>query len=164
MLALFASTTQKSYYQNTRDRKRDLEKLLGLGDLAIAPTPGMGGVRGRIARVTTFQNFMLAALLAADLAGLGASIADAIPTPPSRQVAIALRVHFERSRRGAASFPLIVTQGKAVVSSLTARPGTLALVRLRSGSYQVFVLGRTTCTRPLVVGSEPVESASITCP
>jgi hypothetical protein len=54
VFAILASSTQKGYYANTRDRKRELEEKLGLGDLAIAPTPGMGGMRGRLARVTTF--------------------------------------------------------------------------------------------------------------
>lgn len=90
VLAMLANATGRSYYKSTRDRKRELEERLMLGAFTIAPTPGMGSLRGRLARVTTFQTFMLGALLAADLAGLGTCIARALPPdgPPYVVVAV----------------------------------------------------------------------------
>lgn len=71
LLAYAANLTQKGYYYAIRDKKRLLELRLGLGELAIQTTRGMGNRRmRRLGRVTTFQAAVLLALAAANLGGI----------------------------------------------------------------------------------------------
>ncbi len=74
LLAIAANRTQKGYYYAIRDKKRLLELRLGLGELAIQTTHGMGNRSfRRIGRVTTFQVAVLSVLAVADLAGIAAA-------------------------------------------------------------------------------------------
>jgi hypothetical protein len=165
VLAILASTTQRSYYQNTRDRKRDLEEQLGLGDLAIAPTPGMGAVRRRLARVTTFQTFMLVALLVADLAGLGTSIVDALPSRASPRVVVAIRVQVLLAAHSVGTVPVVTsTSGGNVAATSTTQPNGTTLLRLQPGRYQVSTWVTGLCTRTLRVTEAPLQGITIRCP
>jgi hypothetical protein len=47
-ISIFANYTGHTYYRETRDLKTRLEHDLGLGDRAIATTPGMGSARHRL--------------------------------------------------------------------------------------------------------------------
>lgn len=70
-LALVAGRVQRAYYRQTKAHKAKLEALLGLDDLAIKTTPGMGGTARTIAKVTTFHTLILTVILALDIAGIG---------------------------------------------------------------------------------------------
>jgi hypothetical protein len=74
LLSLAASVVQRGYYQAARNHKKDIEAELGLGDLSIITTPGMGSVISRIGRVTTFNYVLLSALSIIDLAGCVAAL------------------------------------------------------------------------------------------
>ena len=165
VLAMLASTTQRSYYQSTRDRKRDLEERLGLGELAIAPTPGMGAVRRRLARVTTLQTFMLVALLVADLAGLGTSIVDALPSRESPRVIVAIRVEGLLAAHSVGKVPVVTsTSGGYVAATSTTQPNGTTLLRLQPGRYQLSTWETGLCTRPLRVTDAPLQGITIRCP
>jgi hypothetical protein len=163
-LAMLASTTQRSYYQNTRDRKRDLEERLGLGDLAIAPTPGMGAVRRRLARVTTLQTFMLAALLVADLAGLGTGIVDALPSRGSPRVIVAIRVEVRLAGHSFTVPVVTSTSGGSVAATSTTQSNGTTLLRLQPGRYQLSTWATGLCTRTLRVTDAPLQGITIRCP
>jgi hypothetical protein len=163
VLAMLASRTQNSYYQNTRDRKRQLEEHLGLGELAIAPTPGMGGMRGRLARVTTFQTFMLAALLAADLAGIATSIAKAFPSGRTPTVVAAVHLQLVRPARAAKSIPVVASQaGTVEATSLVDANGTTVL-RLRPGRYRIATWTGQLCERTINITSAPFQVVELRC-
>jgi hypothetical protein len=162
ILAILAGNTQKTYYENTRDRKNQLEQELGLGNYAIAPTPGMGGIRGRLARVTTFQTFMLGALLAADLAGLGTAISKAFPTNKPPRVVVAVRVKTRRSSVSA-TVPVVASQGNRVRASAMAHPGELLALELRPGTYRLAAWTRNQCQRMVTVTSTPLQGVELRC-
>lgn len=91
LLAIAANLTQKDYYLAARDTKSTLERRLGLGDLAIRTTPGMGSRRiRRLGRVTTFQVVVLIALGVADVFGATASLArePAETTPTAKTTSV----------------------------------------------------------------------------
>lgn len=82
ILALVAGSVQRSYYRQTKTHKARIEALLGLGDLAIRTTPGMGSTARRLAKVTTFHNAILSILLLLDCTGLTYSIWQVHPLTP----------------------------------------------------------------------------------
>jgi hypothetical protein len=163
VFAILASRTQKGYYANTRDRKRELEEKLGLGDLAIAPTPGMGGMRGRLARVTTFQAFILIAILLADLAGLGTCIAKALPSTTQPRVAVAVRVFVPRGHRPT-TVPLVASQGGHVVQAGTMLLDSTTLLKLPPGRYEFSSWMDRLCVQTVQITPAPLQSATIRCP
>lgn len=73
VFGLSAGRTQRGYYHHVRDHKERLEERLGLGELAITTTPGMGGRLARAGKVHTFHSWILAMLLVLDLGG-GAAV------------------------------------------------------------------------------------------
>lgn len=162
ILAILASKTQKTYYESTRDRKAQMELELGLNQHAIAPTPGMGGLRGRLARVTTFQTFMLGALLAADLAGLGTAIAKVFPAGKPLTVVVVVRVETSRPAR-ASAVPVVASQGTRVRSSGTARRGEAAVLRLRPGTYRLSAWNGKLCGLTVMVDSTPLQGVELRC-
>jgi hypothetical protein len=163
VLAMLASGTQRGYYANTRDRKRELEEKLGLGDLAIAPTPGMGGGRGRLARVTTFQTFILLAILLADLAGLGTCIAKALPNTTQPQVAVAIHVFAPRDHRPA-TVPLVTSKDGQVVQASAMLVDSTTLLKLLPGRYEFSSWTNRLCVQAVQITSAPLQSATIRCP
>jgi hypothetical protein len=164
VLAMLATATQRSYYENTRDRKRQLETRLGLGEHAIAPTPGMGAIRGRIARVTTFQAFMLAALLAADLAGLGTSIAKAFPSGRASAVVVAVHVELAHPRRSARSIPIVASEAGKVTTTGSVQDDRTAMLRLMPGRYRIAAWTGQLCQRTANVSSAPLQGVRLRCP
>jgi hypothetical protein len=162
VLAMLAAATQKGYYQTTRDRKRELENRLGLGDLAIAPTPGMGSLRGRIARITTFQAFMLVALLLADLTGLVTSVIEAFPSRAATPVALAVQMTVARADRRRA-IPLVVSDGHRVVLERLTRDGQISLLSLRPGTYRLTGGIGSQCVRDVGVTSAPLQVITLSC-
>jgi len=163
VFAMLASTTQKSYYANTRDRKRELEEKLALGDLAIAPTPGMGSVRGRLARVTTFQTFILIAILLADLAGLGTCIAKALPHTTQLRVAVAVHVFVQRDHRPT-MVPLVASQDGHIVQAGTTPLRSTTLLKLPPGRYEFSSWMDRLCVQTVQITSAPLQNATIRCP
>jgi hypothetical protein len=163
VFAMLASRTQKGYYANTRDRKRALEEKLGLGDLAIAPTPGMGGMRGRLARVTTFQAFILIAILLADLAGLGTCIAKALPSTTQPRVAVAVHVFVPRGHRPT-MVPLVASQGSHVLQAGTMLLDSTTLLKLPPGRYEFSSWMDRLCVQAVKITTAPLQSATIRCP
>jgi hypothetical protein len=74
-MAVAANSTQKDYYHAIREKKRLIEMQLGMGDLAIQTTRGMGNRRiHRIGRVTTFQVAVLLILAVANTAGIAVAL------------------------------------------------------------------------------------------
>lgn len=163
VLAMLASRTQKSYYQNTRDRKRQLEERLGLGEHAIAPTPGMGGLRGRLARVTTFQTFMLGALLAADLAGLASSIAKAYPSGGTSTVIVAVHVELVRPARTAKAIPVVASEAGTVEATSLLDANETTVLRLRPGQYRIATWTGQLCERTIGITSSPLQVVELRC-
>lgn len=163
VFAMLASRTQKGYYANTRDRKRALEEKLGLGDLAIAPTPGMGSMRARLARITTFQAFILIAILLADIAGLGTCIAKALPSTTQPRVAVAVHVFFPRGHRPT-TVPLVASQGSHVVRAGTMLLDSTTLLKLPPGRYEFSSWMDRLCVQAVRITTAPLQSATIRCP
>jgi hypothetical protein len=162
LISILANQTQHDYYKNVRDLKRDIENRLELGDLAVATTLGMGGMRGRIARVTTFQNLILGALLAADLAGVGVSVGQAMQATPDPKIALVARVvgHHDPPR----SVPLVLSRRGRIAVTATLNPTETVTLRLRPGRYQVavFAAGRL-CKSTVSVTTTPLQSLAIRC-
>jgi hypothetical protein len=75
VLALVAGRVQRTYYRQTKEHKAKLEELLGLGDLSIKTTSGMGGTAPVIAKVTTFHTAILSVVLMLDLLGFSYAMA-----------------------------------------------------------------------------------------
>jgi hypothetical protein len=163
LVSILASTVQHSYYQNVRDRKQDLEKLLGLGPLALQTTAGMGGVRGRLARVTTFQRSILAALLVADVAGLVVAINQATRSAPAPKVALVTRVA-TGEREWRRPVPLVLSRDGHIEARATPRPSEMVVLRLRPGRYRVSALAGRLCTSTVSVTGSPLQSLVIRCP
>lgn len=69
-MSLAAGRTQRSYYHSARERKRTLEERLGLGDLTIDATPGMGGGRRRFGKVHQVHAAVIGVILLLDIAGV----------------------------------------------------------------------------------------------
>jgi hypothetical protein len=162
-VSILANRTQHDYYKNARDLKRDLEGRLGLGDLAIATTAGMGGLRGRIARVTTLQMLVLSALLVADLTGLGAAIEHSCRSAPPSKVEVAVRV-LVRHRTVARRVPLVLSRDGRIQATATLRPGEMAILRLRPGGYKVATLAGRLCASRASITDAPLQSIVIRCP
>jgi hypothetical protein len=161
--AILANRTQHGYYRNVRDAKRTLEDRLGLGDLALATTPGMGGRHWRLARVATFQTLILSALLAADLVGLVAGVREAVKSPAAPTIELAMRVVV---KRGASirSFPLVLVRAGKIEAGATPRPGELVLLRVRPGRYTLSALTPSPCSAAAVVTKAPLQSLVVRCP
>jgi hypothetical protein len=162
VVSILANQTQHSYYKNARDRKRYLENRLGLDDLALTTTPGMGGARERLASVTRFQNFILGALLAADLTGLGVAVERAFSSKPDPRVQVAAQVQ-AKSRHASRKVPLVVTRKGRIEASAMPRPRELVMLRLRPGRYQVSVFAGKLCTSRASITSAPLQRLVIRC-
>ncbi len=74
VLSLAANQVQRNYYRQAKRHKAMIEERLGLGDLAIRTTPGMGSQVKRVGKVTTFNTAILTILLGLDVTGLTLSI------------------------------------------------------------------------------------------
>jgi hypothetical protein len=160
-VSILAIGVQHSYYRNARDLKRALEKKLGLDKHAIATTKGMGGKRKRIAKVSTFQNVMLGALIVADLTGLGAAIAHAERAPKPAMVEVAVQVSGAST---ASPAPVVFSRNGRIATTSSAVPGKDALIRVRSGNYTVSVLvGGKVCSRNAIVTAAPLQAVAMSC-
>jgi hypothetical protein len=73
-VAVIASATQRGYYRAIRDHKGRIETWMGLGELAIVTTVGMGSGGRRLIRVTTLYTLLLLLLGLLDLGGGGYAI------------------------------------------------------------------------------------------
>lgn len=69
LLAALVTQTQHLYYRAARDKLKQFQQRLGLGDLGISTTPSMGSRYERIARVRTLNTVMFCLLGVIDLAG-----------------------------------------------------------------------------------------------
>lgn len=61
-LSYAAVRVQQGYYQAARDHKAAIEHCLGLGDLSVTTTPGMGSTIRRLGKVNTFNLVVLGVL------------------------------------------------------------------------------------------------------
>ena len=163
ILSMLANKTQHEYYGNVRDRKNDLEDRLKLGELRLATTVGMGAVRTRLARVTTLQQFILLALLAADLIGAGAGVSRASRSGPTARVELAARVVLQ-SVKSPPSAPIVFSRRGHIDASATPRPDEAVLLRLDPGRYEVFALTGQVCWRTVLVTKTPLQDLAIHCP
>lgn len=73
VLAILVTRTQHLYYREARDKLKQLQQRLGLGELGISTTPSMGSRYKRIATVRTFNSVMFSLLGVIDLAGIAAT-------------------------------------------------------------------------------------------
>jgi hypothetical protein len=168
-MSIRATTTQHDYYRAVRDTKGSVEKRLGLGDLALTTTPGMGGHRRRFGRVTTIQKLILWALLAADVLGLVASGCVLFDTRFDKPaVTIVARaplvrgVHLNSSRRQAP--PILLRRDGEAVETVHAAPGAVFLASLVPGTYQAHFFAGRACSQKIEVRSEePLQRLSLRC-
>ena len=163
IVAWLASTTQHNYYKNVRDLKTRIEQRIGLGDLAIATTTGMGGTRWRLARITTFQKLILLALVTADIAGLATAITQAADPGAPAKAEVLVQVMPKRHQLSL-EVPIVFSSGERVAASVGARPGNLMRVQLAAGVYQLLTFGRTLCTRRVTVTTAPLQRLVVRCP
>lgn len=70
IFSMLASQVQTGYYRTARDHKRKLEDRLGLDDLSLSTTPGMGSTLRRLGKVTTFNVVLLSALALVNVMGV----------------------------------------------------------------------------------------------
>jgi hypothetical protein len=160
---MLANKTQHGYYRNVRDQKRNLENRLGLGDLALATTPGMGGARERLGRVTTFQNLILGALLVADLTGFAFAVRKHVGPEPAPKVEVAARV-VVGDHRQLRSVRVVFSRDGRIAAAASPRPGEVVILRLSPGRYQVGALAGRLCTSTRAVTTAPLQSLAIRCP
>jgi hypothetical protein len=162
-IAMLVSRTQHGYYRNIRDLKQRLEVRLALGDDRIATTPGMGGVRARLARLTTLQAVVLGALCLADLFGAAVSIvAAAEPDEPRHVQAIVRTVPPADSVRDAA--PVVLSQDGRVVASIAPQRGRALVARVRPGAYDVFWQARDrVCVATVTIAPTPLQRVDLIC-
>lgn len=160
IMSMLANKTQHDYYKNVRDRKNELERRLQLGDIALATTRGMGGIRKRIARITTLQQFILMALLVADLVGIGVSGAEALESSAAPKVAVAVSV----ATRSRTAVPVVLSRGGRAVATLTLTSGETVMVMVRPGTYQAAVVARQLCKRRVTLSSAPLQLLHVNCP
>lgn len=73
LLAMLVTRTQNSYYREAREKLKQLQQRLGLGEFGISTTPSMGSRYRRTATVRTFNTVMLSLLGVIDLAGMAAT-------------------------------------------------------------------------------------------
>ena len=73
LLAILVTRTQHLYYREARDKLKQLQQRLGLGELGISTTPTMSSRYERIAAVRTFNAVMFSLLGVIDLAGIAAT-------------------------------------------------------------------------------------------
>jgi hypothetical protein len=163
VLAILASKTQHDYYKNIRDLKEDLEQRLQLGSLGFRTTRGMGGARWRIARITTFQQFILALLLIADLTVLGAAIAHAAPSDPVAKVMVVLQVSAD-VRPPSRAVPVVLSQAGKIVASASALPEGIVTLRVAPGQYLVSAFAQGVCRRNATVSPAPLQRLRVRCP
>jgi hypothetical protein len=73
LLAMLVTKTQHLYYREARDKLKQLQQRLGLGEFGISTTPSMGSRYERIATVKAFNTIMFSLLGVVDLAGIVAT-------------------------------------------------------------------------------------------
>lgn len=69
VLSFIASRAQQQYYQNTRDRMKEIEETIGITSFGITTTGAMGGKSYRLGRVTTMNRLVLSILFALNVLG-----------------------------------------------------------------------------------------------
>jgi hypothetical protein len=162
-LCVLANHTQHGYYRNTRDRKNELEERLELGSFKLATTQGMGGIRARFGRVTTFQQLILVVLLAGDITGLVVSISHAARTASPPNVAVAARVVIEHGNKSL-TIPLVFSRASHISATTLVHPGEEVLLRLPPGRYQASTINTRLCSTSVMVTNAPLQSTVIRCP
>jgi hypothetical protein len=164
-LSILANKTQHSYYVSARKLKAKLEKRLGLGEVALQTTPGMGSGIARLGRVGTFLTVMLVAIGLVDLvgAGLAFGVGTSEDADTTRRVEVVARL----PAAAAAGFATTVVaadgegtpvQSRELGGRVDARP-----FRLLPGDYTFWVAGRTLCRRPVSVAEAPLMIVRLHC-
>lgn len=164
LLSSLANEAQHSYYRAARALKSKLEKQLGLEDLALATTPGMGSSFKRLGRVRTFLKIMLVAIAIVDLGGAAFAIEDATADPKSRPPSPrTVLIHLE-SAKARSWNALVVSRGEKVVESrrLPPQAGRL-LLEVPPGHYLVSLAGRSLCQRTIEVDRNSLQLATLAC-
>jgi hypothetical protein len=161
VMANMAMGVQKAYYRNARDQKRQFEDTLALGEHALKTTVSMGGIRSRIGRITTFQRVILSALVIADLTGFGVALEHAARRKiPAVEVAAQVSV---RGRAPTEQIPLVFRHGSDVVAALVTVPGTVSLVRVKPGAYEIVGLAGALCRTARTITSAPLQRVVLEC-
>jgi hypothetical protein len=164
IFAILASYTQHGYYKNARDLKERLEADLGLGDLAVRTTTGMGGSRKRLASLNTFQRIMLGLLILADATGAVAAIEHATRAETPTNVEVVVEVPAAADGASASrTVPIVLSRADDIVASAAPRAGEAITMRVAPGRYQMSVAERALCRRDIVVTSAPLQRLIVGC-
>lgn len=165
-MSFLANDVQHRYYQSARDRKRELEKKLELGEVALATTPGMGSGIERLGRVGTFLKVMLIAIAAADLVGAGFAVADAFDDLGSPGPQSIVLIHVKPPAQGRArEVALVISRNGQPIRSRALGPQRQILrLALDPGDYLASAISTTfSCTTPIRVRDEPVQLFKLRC-
>src|SRR5205085_6705804 len=116
----------------------------------------------RIARVTTFQKFILGALLVADAAGVAAGIGHAARSEPAPKVELVAQV-LVRPGHARWSVPIVVSRNGRIMATASPRPTEMVALHVRPGRYQLSVLADRVCTTTTTVTAAPLQTLIIRC-
>lgn len=160
-LSLLANNTQHGYYQSTRELKEKLEGRLGLGDLALQTTPGMGSRIERLGRVGTFLKTMLVAIALVDIVGAGICAHDVFSSDPGTPNLVRVVMRVPGPER---ELTAVISRNGQVVAERTTAPGEpMKSLSLEAGNYRISVLGQSICTEKLEVSPAPLQLIRLTC-
>lgn len=158
VLSILANETQTSYYHSARDLKKQIEDKLGIGEFALATTPGMGSGIGRLGKVGTFLRIMLAAIALTDLIGAGLiAHRQWFESSPHRVVVVLSRT------RDPERTVVVAQRGQVVAAREPSASGAYRSVKLEPGQYELWAASQHECRKPLLVSSAPVQLAGPPC-
>jgi hypothetical protein len=164
ILAIFATRTGHAYYQRTRDLKTLIEERLGLGDLAIKSTMGMGSRAAKLGKVTSFQTTMLVVLAAASVAGAIVTASDSSEDAPAAKVVVLPAAEVLHDGVATRATLIVLENGDGRTMRLVGSAGP----RIRSlvpGRYSVSLLAPKlpVCETAVVVRDRPLQRLRLLC-
>ncbi len=162
LLSILANETQHGYYTAARDRKTELERTLGLGDIALTTTPGMGSAVKRLGRVGTFLKTMLIAIAVIDLAGAAVLLRDEFSTD-TQAVALSVRVGTKVSYAFSPTTIGISEHGRLLATRGLDAQHSAKPILLEPGVYQLWANAPTACRRNLEITRAPFQAVALTC-
>lgn len=160
--SILANRTQHGYYRAARDVKGRLETQLGLDDLALSTTPGMGSRFGRLGQVRTFLSIMLAALVAVNLTGFVVCLAKAADGGSAAVRAI-VHVVLPAGTSPVDVSPLVVSRGERVIRSAELDRRASVFMSLEPGWYRASIFTTKVCAGSIRVTSVPLQSTRLDC-
>jgi hypothetical protein len=162
LLSILANETQHGYYTAARDRKAELEGTLGLGDVALATTPGMGSAVKRLGKVGTFLKTMLIAIAVIDLAG-GAVLLREEFSADAQDVALVVRVGTKVRDAFSPTTVGISEHGRLLATRTLEARHSAKPILLEPGVYQLWANGPTACSRHLEITRAPFQAVTLVC-